>query len=336
MQGTPYQPPIMIFVRGDDMAALQKISAEIESRVRAIPGTTDVDSDLESGQPELIARVNRPLAADLGFSVASVATQLRGMVEGVVPTKLREGDEEYDIRVRLAPEYRNDNAAVLRTPLYSPTGAVVRAGDIATFGPAVGPSNIDREQRRRQAKIGVDLADGYVLGDVTSQVQNVMSSVTMPANFEWGFAGDVEMMQESAQALLLALVLAIAFIYIVLASQFESFIEPFLIMLSLPLAIVGALLEAGLVRMRPIMMTTAAMVFGMLPLALALNDGGEIQAPMGRAIIGGVITSTLLTLVVVPVLYSYLARERRVAVTAPATTAASGSAAQPGTPAVAE
>jgi len=97
-----------------------------------------------------------------------------------------------------------------------------------------------------------------------------------------------------------------------------------------------ALLEAGLVRMRPIMMTTAAMVFGMLPLALALNDGGEIQAPMGRAIIGGVITSTLLTLVVVPVLYSYLARERRTAVTVASTTPVSGAAAQPGTPAVAE
>jgi len=216
----------MIFLRGDDMVELQRLSAEIERRVRAVPGTTDVDSDLEAGQPEVIATVNRPLAADLGFSVASIATQLRGMVEGVVPTKLRDADEEYDIRVRLAPEYRNDNAAILRTPLYSPSGAVVRAGDVARFGPAVGPSNIDREQRRRQAKIGVDLAgrvhprrrdDGRAGGD---------GQHPDAAELRMGFAGDVEMMQESASALLLAMLLAVAFIYIVLASQFESFIEP--------------------------------------------------------------------------------------------------------------
>jgi outer membrane protein TolC len=358
MQGTPYQPPITIFVRGDDLPSLQRISAEIERRVRAVPGTTDVDSDLESGQPEIIARVNRPLAADLGFSVASVATQLRGMVEGIVPTKLREGDEEYDIRVRLSPAFRNDTAAVLRTPVYSATGAVVRAGDIAEFGPAVGPSNIDREQRRRQAKIGVDLLDGYALGTVTTGVQAVMNDIQMPANFEWGFAGDVELMQESAQALVLALILAVAFIYIVLASQFESFLEPFIIMLSLPLAIVGALLlllatgknlgmpamigivmlmglvtknaillvdytnqlrreglgvrdallKAGPVRLRPIVMTTLAMILGMLPSAMGTGEGSAFRSPISIATIGGLITSTLLTLVVVPV--SYLLLER--------------------------
>ena len=164
------------------------------------------------------------------------------MVEGIVPTRLRDGDREHDIRVRLAPEFRNDTAAILRTPLYSPSGAAVRAGDVVDFAPAVGPSNIDREQRRRQAKIGVDLAEGYALGDVTAEVEKAMAGVQMPANFEWGFAGDVEMMQESAAAMGLALILAVAFIYIVLASQFESFLEPFIIMLSLPLAIVGALL----------------------------------------------------------------------------------------------
>ena len=111
------------------------------------------------------------------------------------------------------------------------------------FEPGVGPSSIDREQRRRQAKIGVDLPRGAPLGDVTTDVEKVLAGVQMPPNFEWGFAGDVEMMQESARRMGLALVLAVAFIYIVLASQFESFLEPFLIMLSLPLALVGALLR---------------------------------------------------------------------------------------------
>ncbi|MBI4888184.1 MAG: efflux RND transporter permease subunit, partial [Acidobacteria bacterium] len=355
MQGAPYEPPISIFVRGDDLAGLQRVSSEIQAGVRRIPGAVDISSNLESGQPEMVARVNRSLAADLGFSVGSVAAQLRGMVEGLVPTHLRDGDREHDIRVRLAPQYRNDPAAVLRTPLYSPAGAAVRAGDLVAFAPEVGPSNIDREQRRRQAKIGVDLAPGYALGDVTAEVRKAIDAIPMPPTFEWGFAGDVEMMQESAAAMGLALILAVAFIYIVLASQFESFLQPFIIMLALPLALVGALLlllltgknlgmpamigvvmlmglvtknaillvdytnhlrrdgdglplkdallAAGPVRLRPIVMTTVAMILGMLPSAIGTGDGSEFRSPIAIATIGGLMTSTLLTLVVVPVAY---------------------------------
>jgi outer membrane protein TolC len=358
MQGAPYEPPINVFVRGDDLGELQRISNEIQAKVRQVPGAVDISTNLESGQPEVVAQVDRSLAADLGFSVGSIGTQLRGMVEGIVPTTLRDGDREYDIRVRLAPDYRNDPAAILRTPLYSSTGASVRAGEVARFAPAVGPSNIDREQRRRQAKIGVDIASGYALGDVTTAIEKAVSTVQMPPNFEWGFAGDVELMQESAAALGLALILAVAFIYIVLASQFESFIEPFIIMLSLPLAIVGALLmllatgknigmpamigvvmlmglvtknaillvdytnqlrreglsvkdallKAGPVRLRPIIMTTIAMILGMMPSAFGNGDGSEFRAPISIATIGGLMTSTLLTLVVVPVAYLLLER----------------------------
>ena len=223
--------------------------------------------------------------------------------------------------------------------------------------PGVGPTNIQREARRRQAKIGIEL-EGRPLGDVTNDVSQAMAGVTLPTNFEWGFAGDVELMQESAAAMGLALLLAVAFIYIVLASQFESFLEPLLIMLSLPLAIVGALLailltgnnlgmppmigmvmlmglvtknaillidltnqyvregfsvedailKAGPIRLRPILMTTMAMILGMLPSAMGRGEGGEFRAPISIATIGGLITSTALTLVVVPVAYLLLAR----------------------------
>jgi HAE1 family hydrophobic/amphiphilic exporter-1 len=355
MQGAPYEPPINIYVRGDDLAALQRITGEIQARVRTIPGAVDISSNLESGQPEIVARINRPLAADLGFSVGGIAGQLRGMVEGVVPTRFREGDREHDIRVRLA-EFRNDPETVLRTPLYAPSGAAVRTSDVVEFAPAVGPSNIDREQRRRQAVIGIDLAPGYALGDVMAEAQRVMEGIAMPATFEWGFAGDVELMQESAAAMGLALILAVAFIYIVLASQFESFLQPGIIMLSLPLALVGALLlllatgknlgmpamigvvmlmglvtknaillvdytnqlrregrsvrdallQAGPVRLRPILMTTIAMILGMLPSAMKTGDGSEFRSPIAIATIGGLITSTMLTLVVVPVAYLLL------------------------------
>jgi HAE1 family hydrophobic/amphiphilic exporter-1 len=358
MQGAPYEPPISIYVRGNDLHQLQTISDELVTKLRRVPGAVDVSSTLVSGKPEMLARVRRDLAADLGFSVGVVAAQLRGMVEGVVPTKLRDGSRQHDIRVRLAPDYRNDFSAIARTPLYSPRGAVVRTGDIVALEPALGPSSINREQRRRQARIGVDLA-GRPLGDVTKDVEAVLATVSMPASFEYGFAGDVELMQESASALLLAMILAVAFIYIVLASQFESFLEPLLIMLSLPLAVVGALLlllaaghhlgmpamigmvmlmglvtknaillvdyanhvhreeglpvreallKAGPVRLRPIVMTTLAMIFGMMPSAFGTGEGGEFRAPISVATIGGLATSTLLTLVVVPVAYLLLHR----------------------------
>jgi multidrug efflux pump subunit AcrB/outer membrane protein TolC len=356
MQGAPSEAPLNVYIRGDDMVVLQRLNDEVVRQIRAVPGAVDVDSSLESGQPEMVVAVNRALASDLGFDVGSIAGQLRGMVEGVVPTRLREGDKQYDIRVRLAPEFRNDFDTLARTPLHSPTGSVVRTSDVVRMDPGVGPTNIEREARRRQAKIGVELA-GRPLGDVTADVGRVMERVELPANFEWGFAGDVELMQESAAAMGLALVLAIAFIYIVLASQFESFLEPFLIMLSLPLAIVGALLailvtgnnlgmpamigmvmlmglvtknaillidltnqyvgegmpveaallKAGPIRLRPILMTTMAMILGMLPSALGRGEGGEFRAPISIATIGGLITSTALTLVVVPVAYLLLA-----------------------------
>lgn len=357
MQGAPSEAPLNVYLRGDDMAELQRLSDEVVAKISAVPGAVDVDSSLESGQPEMVADVNRDLAADLGFDVGSIANQLRGMVEGVVPTRLREGDKEYDIRVRLAPEFRNDFQVIARTPLYSPGGAVVRTSDIVRLAPGIGPTTIEREARRRQAKIGIELAD-RPLGDVTGDVAAIMAGMAMPPNVEWGFAGDVELMQESAAAMGLALILAVAFIYIVLASQFESFLEPFLIMLSLPLAIVGALLailltgnnlgmpamigmvmlmglvtknaillidltntyareglsvedailKAGPARLRPILMTTMAMILGMLPSALGRGEGGEFRAPISIATIGGLITSTALTLVVVPVAYLLLAR----------------------------
>ncbi|HYE85411.1 MAG TPA: efflux RND transporter permease subunit [Vicinamibacterales bacterium] len=357
MQGAPTQAPLSVYLRGDDMTELQRLNEDALARIKAVPGAVDVDSTLESGQPEMLAQINRELAADLGYDVGGIAMQLRGMVEGVVPTRLREDEKEYDIRVRLAPEFREEFDTIGRTPLYSASGAVVRVRDIVTLEPQVGPAAIEREQRRRQAKINIELADRS-LGEVTSDVQAVMQSMPLPANVEWGFAGDVEMMEESAAAMGLALILACVFIYIVLASQFESFLEPFLIMISLPLALVGALLailltgknlgmpamigvvmlmglvtknaillvdltnqyvreglsvkdailKAGPVRLRPILMTTIAMILGMMPSAMSTGEGSDFRAPISIATIGGLITSTLLTLVVVPVSYLLLAR----------------------------
>ena len=358
MQGAPYEPPITVFVRGNDMRELKRLSDELVARITRVPGAVDVSSTLVSGQPEMVGRVDRGRAADMGFSVGAVAMQMRSMVEGIVPSKLRQDDHEFDIRVRLAPEYRNDFGAIGAAPIYSPTGAVVRAGDLVRMEPGVGPSSIDREQRVRQAKVGVDL-HGRALGDVSRDIQNVIDGLNIPPTFQIGFAGDVELMEETAQGMLLAVLLAVTFIYIVLASQFESFTEPLIIMLALPLALVGALLmllvtgnhlgmpamigivmlmglvtknaillvdltnqlrrerglsvveailEAGPIRLRPILMTTMAMILGMLPSAFGMGEGGEFRSPMSLATIGGLITSTGLTLVLVPIAYMLLDR----------------------------
>jgi multidrug efflux pump subunit AcrB len=242
---------------------------------------------------------------------------------------------------------------------YAKDGAPIALDSVATIEPVFNPEIIRRQnlQRREAVFAGVE---GRSAGEVGDDVKKLMKQTVLPPGFSFDIGGQMQQQAEAFGGLLGAMVLAVIFIYIVLASQFGSFLQPIAIMASLPLSLIGvmlallfwkstlnifsmiglvmlmglvtknaillvdfanqarregatvpeALLQAGLIRMRPIIMTTAAMVFGMLPLALALNDGGEIQAPMGRAIIGGVITSTLLTLVVVPVLYSYLVRER--------------------------
>jgi len=264
---------------------------------------------------------------------------------------------------------------------FSKDGAAVPLEAVADIEPVFNPDVIRRQnlQRREAIFAGVQ---GRPAGDVGKDVQKLTETYVLPPGYSFDIGGQTKEQQDAFQAMLAAMALAVIFIYIVLASQFGSFVQPIAIMASLPLALIGvmlallfwhstlnvfsmiglvmlmglvtknaillvdfanqarklgasipdALLQAGLTRMRPIMMTTAAMVFGMLPLALALNDGGEIQAPMGRAIIGGVITSTLLTLVVVPVIYSFVVRERKARPTH-APRVAGGGAATAGMPA---
>ena len=243
---------------------------------------------------------------------------------------------------------------------FAANGTPITLSSVADIERVFNPQNIRRQNLQRREGIFAGVKDRSS-GDVGDDVQKLIKQTTLPPGFSFDVGGQMQEQAEAFKGLLGAMVLAVIFIYIVLASQFGSFVQPIAIMASLPLALIGvmlallawrstlnifsmiglvmlmglvtknaillvdfanharragssvqdALLLAGQIRMRPIIMTTSAMIFGMLPLALALNDGGEIQAPMGRAIIGGLITSTLLTLVVVPVLYSYLVRETR-------------------------
>jgi multidrug efflux pump subunit AcrB len=355
--GEPEQP-VTLHLRGDDYGALQQAAARALEVVKRTRGVKDADTSLRPGRPEVEIRVDRARAADLGTGVGAVARTARIALEGEVVGKFREGERDRDVRLQLAPEARatRDALAALDVPALARGGRLVRLGEVAAVAPGTGPATIERMNRQRQITVSAGL-DGRSLGEVVAELDRTLPPVTgKDVRLVWG--GQSEMMQDTFSNMLLALLVAVLFIYFVLASQFESFVHPLTIMMSLPLAIVGALLllflagfaiglpamigvillmglvtknaillvdsanalraagasvrdalvEAGATRLRPILMTSAAMVLGMLPSALSRGDGSEFRAPMAVAVIGGVVASTFLTLVVVPVVYTWMDR----------------------------
>ena len=357
-----FNRPIYVAILGSDPEGLTRIAQEFAEKVKKIPGVVDVDLSAKPGLPAYAVRLRPGAVRELGLTAPQLASSLRAYVNGDISTYWTTPDgEQVQVLLRL-PEAQRERVEQMRLlPVaFARDGTPITLESVATIEPVVNPDVIRRQnlQRREAIFAGVQ---GRPSGDVGADVQKLVKETNLPPGYSFDVGGDTKEQAEAMGAMLGAMVLAVIFIYIVLASQFGSFLQPVAIMASLPLSLIGvmlallfwgstlnifsmiglvmlmglvtknaillvdfanharqrgasmadAVLEAGLTRMRPILMTTGAMVFGMLPLALALNDGGEIQAPMGRAIIGGVITSTLLTLVVVPVLYSYLVREKK-------------------------
>ena len=360
-----FNRPIYVAILGSDPEGLVRIAQDFANQVKKIPGIVDVDLSAKPGLPAYAVRLKPGAVRELGLTTPQLASSLRAYVNGDVATYWTTPDgEQVEVVLRLPETQRERIEQMRQLPVaFSRDGTPIALDTVATIEPVVNPDVIRRQnlQRREAIFAGVQ---GRPAGDVGADVQKLVKETSLPPGFSFDVGGDTKEQQEAMGAMVGAMLLAVIFIYIVLASQFGSFLQPIAIMASLPLSLIGvmlalllwrstlnifsmiglvmlmglvtknaillvdfanharkagasvadAVLQAGLIRMRPILMTTAAMVFGMLPLALALNDGGEIQAPMGRAIIGGVITSTLLTLVVVPVLYSYLVRDRKKAV----------------------
>jgi HAE1 family hydrophobic/amphiphilic exporter-1 len=352
IEGTGDFPPIMLQVVGRDFRTLRKEAEFVAEALRAIPGTADVELKDSPGKPELQLVVNRAEAARVGIPAGSVGLQVRLATEGEVAGKLRQGRREADIRVRLAKEDRGSSAALERMWIATPHGPVALA-QVATFERAEGPAIIEHEQRERQIAVWSEIAPGHNLGDVVRALRAKLGAHELPPGYFYYWNGQMKDMDEMSGNVALALLLAVVFIYIVLASQFESFLHPLTIMASLPLAMVGAVLalavtrhplgmgaqigiillmglvtknaillvdgalqhvregdpphvavrKAGPRRLRPILMTSAAMVLGMLPTALGRGMGSEFRSPMAISVIGGVVTSTLLTLWVVPVVF---------------------------------
>ncbi|MFN7726968.1 MAG: efflux RND transporter permease subunit [Rubrivivax sp.] len=365
-----FNRPIYVAILGSDADGLARVTNEFAEKVKKIPGVVDVESSVKPGLPAYAARLKPEAVRELGLTAPQLASSLRAYVNGETATYWTTPDgDQVDVVLRLNQSQRERLEQLRGLPVaFAKDGTPISLDAVATISTVFNPEIIRRQNLQRREAVFAGVKDRSP-GEVGADVQKLIKETHLPPGYSFDVGGQMQEQAEAFNGLLAAMALAVIFIYIVLASQFGSFLQPIAIMASLPLALIGvmlalllwrstlnvfsmiglvmlmglvtknaillvdfanharraganmtdALLQAGLTRMRPIIMTTAAMVFGMLPLALAFNDGGEIQAPMGRAIIGGVITSTLLTLVVVPVLYSYLARRLRVpaGVTAP-------------------
>ncbi len=356
------QKPIMISIKGTDLNELQKISNRFMTEMGKIKGVVDLESSLKEPKPTLGVHINRVLASDLGLSVSQVANAIRPLIAGDNVTTWEDRDgETYDVNIRLNENKRMLPQDVQNLYLNSnKTGAngqpiLVPLSAVATTEQKFGASQINRRDLEREVLIQANTS-GRPSGDIGKDIDKMQKAFKLPGGYTFNTQGANADMAESAGYALTAITLSIVFIYIVLGSQFNSFIHPAAIMASLPLSLIGvflalflfrstlnlfsiigiimlmglvtknaillidfikkamehgesrydAILQAGKTRLRPILMTTSAMVMGMVPLALGLGEGGEQSAPMAHAVIGGVITSTLLTLVVVPVIFTYL------------------------------
>ncbi|MEK6606843.1 MAG: efflux RND transporter permease subunit [Myxococcota bacterium] len=343
-------------LRGPDYGELNRVAASIVKEMRTLGGYVDIDTTFRGGKPEVGVEIDRARAADLGVPVALAAGTIRTFVAGEKATEVVTDGDRFDVRVRLDAAFRRRPDDLRALKVRSTGGSLVDLGSLVTVGTGEGPAKIERQNRQRQVTIMANL-QGKALGTAVKEVEAAAKRI-VPAHIASDWTGTGDVMKESVQAMGGALLLAIIMVYLILAAQFESFLHPFTIMLSLPLSLVGALgglaiahmtmnifsmigvimlmglvtknaillvdytntlrrqglertaalLQAGPVRLRPILMTTAAMIFGMLPVALALSEGGEQRAPMAVTVIGGLITSTVLTLVVVPVAYLVLDR----------------------------
>ncbi len=344
--------PIMVRITGPYLAEVRRHADRIAGFLDAIPGTADVRVDASPGKPELAVKIDRARAADSGLSAAALALQLRLAISGDVAAKLREGTDETDIRVRLSERDRSTPERIRQLEVFTPTG-LRPVGDVADVMLQDGPSVVEHENRERQIAVYAQLK-GAPLGQVAEALKKAVAENPLPAGYSVIYDGQMKNLKEQGEAFSTAFLLAFVFIFMVLASQFESFKHPFTIMVSLPLALVGALLslvmtghnlsmgamignillmglvtknaillvdgalqhlregatvdqalmKAGPRRLRPILMTSAAMAIGMVPTAVGTGVGAEFRAPMAITVIGGVITSTFLTLLVVPVVFA--------------------------------
>ena len=356
--------PITVNVQGPEVTRLRLIATQVNEVMKGIPGVAFTTSSDEGNVPQLEVRVDRQQAWAAGLGISSIANTLQPLFTGERTTTWQDPQGYSHDVVIIYPDSLRATAGDVAGISINGTGTDARTGlpssvllsQVADIRPGVGPQQIERRALERQVKIDVRVVPGTPLGNVANAARAALDSLVLPPGYRTVFTGDVQNLQETKGYVAEALVLAVIFIYLILASLFGSFIQPLAIMLALPLSFLGvalallvtrgtlnvmsmigiimlmglvtkngillidfvnqrreagvprldAILQSGRIRLRPIIMTTVAMIFGMLPLAFAIGEGAEQRAPMARAVIGGLITSTLLTLFVVPAMYTIL------------------------------
>jgi hydrophobic/amphiphilic exporter-1 (mainly G- bacteria), HAE1 family len=345
---------LQMLIQGPDIAQLQTYVVSLIGKLRSIPGVADADSNFQSTQPELRVMVDRVRAADMGVSIDSLASDLRTLVGGELISTLKDGDNQYDVQLRLDTDFRDDPAKLSNLLIPATGGRVVRVSDVAQLKSDTGPSRIDRYQRQRNINVFANL-DSIPLGEAVTIAKQKVEELNLKPGYQVVFTGSARTLATAADDFTLAMLLAVAFIFMVLASQFNSVVHPLTIMTALPLSLpagllallltgktlnvysgIGmlmlfgivkknsilqvdytntlreqgmerheALIAANHVRLRPILMTTVAIVAGMLPIAMGRGSGAGSRASMAITIIGGQMLCLLLTLLMTPVVYSY-------------------------------
>ena len=346
---------ITVKIFGHDLAKSEAISNELEPRLKAIEGIVSVTSSMRKQTPELRIDLDRQRIADLGLSTAQIGQVVSTSILGSTVTQFRDGGDEYDIKLQLEKKSRTSKEDLENILIMTPTGAQIPLRALATIDYTWAPREIMREDQERIVTLDLDVS-GRDLRSVTADVKKTVNSVAMPQDFRTEIGGSAEDLQESFMYLGIALMVAILLTYMVMASQFESLVDPFTILFTIPLAMIGVALgliltgtklsvmvlvgvvmlvgivvnngivlvdkinqlrqegmeleaaihEAGRVRLRPVLMTAMTTILGMFPLAIGSGESGEIWAPMGRAVMGGMTVATVLTLIIVPIIYYYM------------------------------
>ena len=344
---------LSVEIRGHDLDQAKQLAQDLKAVLDTTPGIADSRLGREEGRPELAVNVDRDKAAVLGLTVTGVANTIRTNVAGTQAAMFREAGNEYPIVVRLREADRDEISSVGDVLLSTPGGRVLPAKNVMAVNRDTGPTQIDRKNQERITRVNAEVE--VTLSEAVANVQARLPELSIPKDFEVGFGQEVEDQARSFRELQLVLILAIVLVYTVMASQYESLRDPFIIMFSIPLAaigVVGSLLltdtpfsmqayigvimlagivvsnaillvdyantlrrrdklplrqaieQAGHHRLRPILMTSICTALGLVPMALGIGEGAELQAPLARVVIGGLLTSTMITLVFVPAMYT--------------------------------
>jgi HAE1 family hydrophobic/amphiphilic exporter-1 len=362
---------LQVEVRGHDLEILQDLANKVRAAMVTIPGVPDVQISRQAGNPEMLVTVDRLKASTLGLNVSDIAEAMETAIGGRRTSMYRQEGDEFDILVRLQEKDRIQLSQVGKIPLATPSGRTIPAESVTVMRRQEGPVSIQRANQERMIAVSGTLGDRD-LGSIVRELEVKLNDIPRPAGYAFRFGGEYEEQQEAFRELTFAAILALVLVYMVMASQFESLRDPFIILFSIPLAAIGvvtilvlthttfnmqaflgvimlvgivvnnaiilidytiqlrkehglgvreAAITAGARRLRPVLMTTVTGVLGLVPMALGIGEGAEIQAPLARVVIGGLTSSTLITLVLIPLVYVMLeGRTEKARATAPVPT----------------